>query len=75
MKYGNTAKKLIVYFVNKNNFYFRINFKENLPKKYDALPELLTPLEIIPNTMIHEPSKHSTSCQLGQPIKLKKGNI
>lgn len=72
MKYGNTAKKWIVYFVSNNNFNIRSAFKQNLPKKYEALPELLTPLEIIPNTMIHEPSKQSTSCQLGQPMKLNQ---
>lgn len=37
-------------------------------KKYEALPELLTPREMIKNTQIHAPSKHNVNRKLGKPL-------
>lgn len=43
----------------------------NSAKKYEHLPELLTPREIIKNTQIHAPSRHNVNRKLGVP-KIEK---
>lgn len=37
----------------------------NMARKYEHLPELLTPRDMIKNVMIHEPNRHNVNCQLG----------
>lgn len=38
-------------------------------RKYDALPELFTPREMMANTMIHAPNKQRAKRQSGSPTK------
>lgn len=39
----------------------------NKARKYEHLPELLTPRDMIKNTITHAPSKHRAKRQLGSP--------
>lgn len=41
----------------------------NSAKKYEHLPELLTPREMIKNTQIHAPSRHNVNRKLGIPFE------
>lgn len=43
----------------------------NSARKYEHFPELLTPRDMIKNTITHAPNKHNAKRQLGSPMKLK----
>lgn len=47
----------------------------NNARKYEHLPELLTPREMIKNTITHAPSKHNVKRQLGKPIRFNHNNL
>lgn len=47
----------------------------NSARKYEHFPELLTPRDMIKNTITQAPNKHNAKRQLGSPMKFKPNDF
>lgn len=47
----------------------------NIARKYEALPELLTPLTIIKKTIIQAANRHIDNEKLGYPMPFEMSNV